>query len=163
MLFFRWSWTIIVICLIFAGGVGADSVYSWTDENGVRVFSDTPPDASVKDLTETEKIETDEAKEQQSKENYNRMVKQANQQSEEEFEAVQEKNARIKAEQQENKDHALKQKIDAEMQRLEAEIVKIQSRGLGPNFTQGMKDNLTNQVQEKMAELSASPEAYFNP
>ena len=37
----------------------------------------------------------------------------------------------------------------------------IRNRGLGPGFTQGMKDNLLKQLQDKLDLLTSDPEAYF--
>ena len=37
----------------------------------------------------------------------------------------------------------------------------VQNRGLGPDFTQGMKDNLLRELQERLDRLNSDPEAYF--
>ena len=156
MLFFRWSWIVIMI-LAFAVGAGAGAVYSWTDENGVRVFSDTPPADGAKDLVQTDKIVTDETENQKSKAAYNRMVEQAKRQAMETNEAAQEQKDRTAARRKAQENDAITEKRNAEMQRLRAEIAKIRARGLGPNFTQGMKDNMIKQIKEQMAALSNTP------
>ena len=60
------------------------------------------------------------------------------------------------------KDEALQERIQDEREKITAEMDKVQQRGLGPNFTQGMKDNLLKRWQDQLDRLNSDPEAYFS-
>jgi rhamnose utilization protein RhaD (predicted bifunctional aldolase and dehydrogenase) len=55
----------------------------------------------------------------------------------------------------------LENRVQAERQRIVAEMNDIQQRGLSSTFTQGMKDNLLKTQEEKLDALMSDPEAYF--
>lgn len=92
---------------------------------------------------------------------YDKMVKEATQEADE---YVQEKQKEIQEavdEGQSKQDAALDARIQAEQVRIEAEMDAIRNRGLGSGFSQGMKDDLLRQQQEKLDQLMSDPEAYF--
>ncbi len=45
--------------------------------------------------------------------------------------------------------------------RIAAEMDTVRERCLGPAFSQGMKDNLLRQLQDKLTQLMSNPQAYF--
>ena len=54
--------TVIVLYgLLVFSGTGLGQIYSWTDENGVKRYSNSRPEGDVKDLKVEEEIEYDEA------------------------------------------------------------------------------------------------------
>jgi hypothetical protein len=53
------------------------------------------------------------------------------------------------------------ERVQAEQKRIGAEMDAIRNRSLGSGFTQGMKDNLLQQQQDKLDGLKRDPEAYF--
>jgi Domain of unknown function (DUF4124) len=58
-----WFILIIGVSLICAS-VNAD-IYSWTDKNGVRHFSNTPPEEAMSDVSESGEIEYDAQKDRE--------------------------------------------------------------------------------------------------
>ena len=92
---------------------------------------------------------------------YDKMVEESVKEADE---YLQEKESRKKAadtQAQSMQDSAQSEKIQAEAQRIQAEMDAVSNRGLGPTFSQGMKDNLLKQLQDKLNQLTSDPEAYF--
>ena len=92
---------------------------------------------------------------------YDKMVEESVKEADE---YLQEKESRKKAadtQAQSMQDSAQSEKIQAEAQRIQAEMDAGSNRGLGPTFSQGMKDNLLKQLQDKLNQLTSDPEAYF--
>ena len=48
----KWLWCAASLCLIWAGTVYAESVYFWTDEDGVRHYSNTGIPRDVQEAEE---------------------------------------------------------------------------------------------------------------
>jgi rhamnose utilization protein RhaD (predicted bifunctional aldolase and dehydrogenase) len=92
---------------------------------------------------------------------YDKMVEEATREADE---YVQEK---LKAQQeaakesQSQQEAALDARIGAERERIEAEMDTVQGRGLSSTFTQGMKDNLLEQLHDQLNSLMSDPDAYF--
>ena len=86
-------------------------------------------------------------------------------------EATREADAYVEQKQQEQKqasenakaetDAALDERVQAERQRLQSEMETVQKRGLGPNFTEGMRANQIQELQNKLNQLTSDPQAYF--
>ena len=92
---------------------------------------------------------------------YNKMVEESVKEADE---YLQEKEGQKKVadeQAQSEQDSALSEKIQAEVSRIQAEMDMVSNRGLGPTFSQGMKDNLLEQLQNKLDRLTSDPEGYF--
>ncbi len=92
---------------------------------------------------------------------YDKMVDEATKEADE---YLQEKENEIKAteaEVQAQQDAALDERIRAEQERIKAEMDAVQGRGLSTTFSQGMKDNLLRQLQDKLDQLMSDPQAYL--
>ena len=92
---------------------------------------------------------------------YDKMVEEATQEADEYLQEKEDAKKAAEAEAQSQQDSALSEKIQAESQRINAEMDSVRQRGMGSGFTQGMKDNLLKQLQEKLDLLTSDPEAYF--
>lgn len=154
--------SLMLLCSLAA--VQAGSIYTWTDENGNKRFSDTPPPEGTENVTVVESSESPgsgSADTDSNRKAYDQMVKEAvgeGEQLSKEREAQDQAKAVEKKQQAEDE---LQSRIDAERQKLQGEIAAIQARGLSPTFSQGMKDNLIKEVQERISRLQQDPEAYF--
>ena len=93
---------------------------------------------------------------------YDKMVEEATREADEYLQEKQEQHKATAADRQATPDNTLEQRIRAERQRILTEMDTVRGRGLGPNFTQGMKDNLLQELQEKLGALMSDPEAYFS-
>ncbi len=92
---------------------------------------------------------------------YNKMVEEATREAEEYLQEKENAKKAAEAKAQSKKDAALSEKIEVESQRIIAEMDGIRQRGIGSGFSQGMKDNLLKQLQDKLDLLTSDPEAYF--
>ena len=93
---------------------------------------------------------------------YDKMVEEATREADA---YLQEKEARQQAAEEtsrERMDAALQARTEAERQRLLNEMDAVRRRGLGPNFTQGMKEYRLGELQQHLDRLANDPEAYFN-
>lgn len=92
---------------------------------------------------------------------YDQMVEEATREADEyvEEKLKEQQDAAEVIEQQ--KDAVVDERIQAERERLEAEMDKVRDRGLGPNFTGGVRDNLLQKLENKLNQLESDPLSYF--
>ena len=92
---------------------------------------------------------------------YNKMVEESVKEADEYLQETENRKKAADAQSQSMQDSALTERIQAEAQRIQTEMDAVSNRGLGPTFSQGMKDNLLQQLQDKRDRLTSDPEAYF--
>ena len=139
--------------MLFVPPAYADTIYIWTDENGVKHYSNSQPPEDVDQVNTIEGIQYDDTSDKQYREAYDRMVNDAAREADRHFEENAQKEAqRIEAERQKEQD-AYNQRIAAERARLLKEIEELKSRGYGPTFTKGMQDNQIRRIQEQLDQL----------
>lgn len=148
----------LLVWLMVSSPLVADSVYTWTDENGVRHFSNTglPDEAqdAVEHFEEIPSGPTPELNELSGDESVRE-----NPPEEEDVETSEEEAAAAGGKQQ--MDARLAARVEKERQRLEAEIKRIEGLAIGKSFTPGMKDAQIAPLKEQLALLEADPERYF--
>lgn len=152
----RWLIVILFTSLYVTGLLYAGSVYSWTDENGVRHYSNTglPNDVEAADVR-PEEAPSPQASAPNDISNTDTEPPEANPSEGETDQADPD------AEGEKRMDDRLAAKAEKEQQRLESEIKKIKGLSIGKSFTQGMKDARLRPLQEQLALLQADPERYF--
>ncbi len=153
-------WLAALVILSTTGVIHAQNVYEWTDENGVRHFSNTgaPPDVDAVGTT-AEKISPPAAQEQEAQE-----VQEAPSQPNEVLSDAPPSEpstptVREKAEQS-RREQAARQTED-ERQRLQDEISQIEQRSLSRTFTEGMREARLTPLKEQLALLDSDPDQYF--
>ena len=152
----RWLIAILFASVFVTGLLYAGSVYFWTDENGVRHYSNTgipddveaadgrpeedpaPQASESSDITDTDREPPDMPPPEGDTE-----------ETDPDAEGEKQMNDRLAA------------RAEKEKQRLESEIKKIKGLSIGKSFTQGMKDARIRPLQEQLALLQADPERYF--
>jgi hypothetical protein len=149
----------MVIVFIFAGltasGVQAE-IYSWTDENGVKNYSHTPPpDRSVPIKTAPEiksTATTDQEMEKINEENIDAIL--------EELEKEEQTSAPKPADSQ--KPTSRQNRIAAEREKLEEKIAWVEQ--LPPEaFTNSRsKQAIIGRYRYRMDQLDSNPDEYFN-
>ncbi len=141
---------VLTILLMTAGISLAGTIYIWTDENGVKKFSDQPPPEGVEAY---ETVEGEISKPDQGRRpGFERMVRDVERRNQEQN-AKAKTEAKSRAEEQKRKQKAEKNApLLAERARLKKQIADLQNRGLSSTFTKGMRDN---QIKERREQIEA--------
>ena len=132
----------------------AGTIYYWTDENGVRHFSNQGSPEDAEEIGKKPEIIRPEQQASGNQQNRSQGEEPKPENAGTDEATVDEK--RHQAEQEQ-----LSQQIDQERTRLQAEIDRIDGFAIGVSFTQGMKDNLMQPYREQLDLLNADPEKYF--
>ncbi len=150
-------WLAALIILFSTGMLNAQNVYEWTDENGVRHFSNTGAPADVDEVdTTAEKVTPPAVEEQEAQEaagEENEVLSNAPP-SGSPSQTVRERAEEAQREQ-------VAKRAEDERQRLQNEISQIEQRGLSRTFTEGMRANQLQPLREQLALLDADPVQYF--
>lgn len=148
----RTTMAIFVLMLMLAGPLAADRIYIWTDENGVKRFSDAlPDDVQAYETAESATIRNPTSgTDEKGRPGLNKMledVEEENRQTDARKEA--EESRRVDA--QAAKAKAEKDaKAAGERARIQKQIDALNNRALSPTFTQGMRDNQIEALQKQM-------------
>ncbi len=153
-------WFMGLLFFLIAGMVQAGTVYYWTDENGVRHFSNTGPPQDAQDVgTKAETVtapdvaaEPEEAPPTANEQNQAPPDPQQNQEGSsptvrDQFEAA--------------RQERLARQAEDERRRLQNEIREVEQRGLSRTFTEGMRSARLAPLREQLALLDADPDQYF--
>lgn len=92
---------------------------------------------------------------------YDKMVQESTREADEYLQEKEDERNKAVAEAQAQQNEALDERVQAEQARIQAEMATVEGRGMSATFTQGMKDNLLQQLQDKLDLLASDPEAYF--
>jgi hypothetical protein len=92
---------------------------------------------------------------------YDKMVEEATREADEYVQEKQKAHQEAAEESHSQQASALDERVNAERERIEGEMDAVQGRGLSSTFTQGMKDNLLQELQDKLNSLMSDPVAYF--
>ena len=156
----KWIFAIMLLSLMFTGQLLAGSVYFWTDENGVRHYSNTgiPDEVREADVRPEEVSPTPSAEQSSTDDADTNKDATPNEPSEGEPD---EAGGGTPGSAGEEDDERLAEKVGQERARLEAEIKRIKGRAMSKTFTQGMRDAQLRPLEEQLALLNADPKRYF--
>ena len=155
----------LAIGLLLAPIVSADSIYTWTDENGVQRFSNDPP-SGVENYQriESQGIRPDSPEaDDKRRSSYDQMVQQAlhdTQQMEQQGKA--EEAARA-AEEKRLAEQRRQAEIQSERNRLLQQIEAIKNRAVSPTFPMGMKQAQIDKIQKQIDALEKKPDTGPTP
>jgi chromosome segregation ATPase len=155
---------ISLLVLLFITDLNADNIYSWTDENGVRQYSNTAPGNDAKDVEIIKEIphtQDDEKKSGQDANELDRVLDELEAENKAAKIEREEKEKEIEAEKNKAAQDKLNKKIQAEREHLQNEIKRIEQLALGGTFSIAMKKAKIKEYQEKIDLLERSPEEYF--
>ena len=152
----RWLSVILFASVFVTGQLYAGSVYYWTDENGVRHYSNT----GIPDGVEAADVRPEEAPSPQAPETSD-ISDTDNEPPDTPPSEDDAEQADPDGEGETRMDDRLAARAEKEEQRLESEIKKIKDLSIGKSFTQGMKDARIRPLQEQLALLQADPQRYF--
>lgn len=97
----------------------------------------------------------------EQKQAYDKMVEEATREADDYIEQKQREQRQAADAVQTRQSADLDTRVQAERDRIEGEMDTVRERGLGPNYTEGMRENQLRLLQEKLDQLISDPEAYF--
>ena len=155
-------YTIVFICFLSSQAY-AGKIYSWTDENGVKQYSNTQPGEGAGDIEIMDEKPGDPRYSDKNMERQKLIndLKARNKAAEKERKAEEEKQDAKKAEERSQARKEMDPKIQAEKNRLIEEIKMYEQRAVGPNFSLALKNSIIKKLKDKLALLETSPEKYF--
>jgi uncharacterized membrane protein len=142
--------TVTLMVLLLSIPAFGDTIYIWTDKNGVKRFSDQPPT----DVEEFETVQGEKAgAEDENREGLQQMFNQVEQENREADQRRAEQEAARKAEAERKAEAQKEAKSKAERDRLQQQIDALNKRALSSTFTQGMRDNQIKELQKQIDAL----------
>jgi len=156
---------IFVLTFLCVSVLTAD-VYIWTDENGVKHYSDHPPenvdDYEVQKGSQPNRNNVDVDSQQAEEENKD--VQEFIQQADENFEKQQQEEKRRAEEAEENRPPTEEEKIAAEKEKLEMKIAELEEQPLEYFGSQRNKIARIGFYRYRLEALLQDPDKYFkNP
>jgi hypothetical protein len=141
---------------LFSSTVTAGTIFTWTDADGVKRYSNSQPPEDADNVQTIEEIQYEQRGDDQSRREFDRMAEESGEDADRHFEEQARKKEQA-AEAQRQRQLEKKSQEDTEKRaNLQKQIEEIQARGLGPNFSAGQRDHLIRQVQEKIDALENS-------
>ena len=151
------SIAVLIIIFASAGPLFADSVYFWTDENGVRHYSNTGVPEGVDEANvrpEEKSPDQPAASDEESEADVDKDSPSQPPKDGDPEEAA-------SGEGKEEVDERLAARAEKERRRLEREIKKIKAVPVSRTNSQGRKDARIKALEEQLALLEADPKRYF--
>ncbi len=154
----KWIGASLVLVMMAAGPLLADSVYFWTDEAGVRHYSNTGIPPGVQESSERPEEFSPAPSPESNDASGNDS---ASKPSPDTWSGDTPEEKEAAADSTKKMDKRLAARVEKERARLGAEIKRIQNLSIGNSFTPGMKDAMVKPLEEQLALLNADPERYF--
>jgi len=163
----RFSMILFVIIFVFLplSDLYGGTIYSWTDENGIKKYSNTAPEEGVEHLEVIEEIpisETGDSGINVDEEELSHVIREL--EVENRISELRTEQQSIKTEEEKNKiaDDPFNEKIWTEKKRLQGEIDRIKKLAVGRSLSLARKNAMIKQFQDKLDLLEGSPEEYFS-
>jgi Domain of unknown function (DUF4124) len=148
----------VLITLILTVSTGfSDTLYKWIDAQGVQRFSNHPPPPDVKTYETIEGAPKSPAGDDQ-REEFKRMMQQVEKENRRNDAEARQREIERAKEDKRNAAIDRKARIQARCRRLQRRIDEIKKRGLGPNFTPGMRKAQIDQIQKQIDALEKTVE-----
>ena len=155
---------LVLTFMITVWGIAAlmAEVYTWTDENGVKHFSDQPPaDANVaKPAFPT--YEYDEAADKQRTETDSKELQKVIKSIDEDHEKAQQEEKRRQEEAEANRPPSMEEKVAAEREKLNQKIAELEAKPLEFFGSQRNKIQTIGYYHYRLEDLAKDPEKYFS-
>lgn len=147
-----WRYLLVLMAvLLLASHTPAGTIYIWTDADGVKHFSDTPPPQGVEDYDTAQGVIGDSGSDQ--REGFQQMMKEVEQEN---IQADQEKGTRKAAQAAAEKEQEAaeqQKRIQAERDRLQKKIDELNNRALSPTFSEGMRQAQIDAILKEMENI----------
>ncbi len=143
---------ILLVLIMTVAPAFAGTIYIWTDKDGVKRFSDRPPEG-VQDYETVAGSKSKSSEGEGRREGLEKMLREEEAQQAEDQAKEKEAEAIRKAEEERK---ARDQKTAAtreERERLEQKIEALRKRALSPTFTEGMRQYQIDEIQKQIDSL----------
>lgn len=156
-----WILAVLTFCCISA--VNAE-IYIWTDKNGIKHYSDHPPQNqdNYEIQVESQTYRHDEAADKKRTETENRQLQGLIEEIDKSYEAEQQEQKLKAAEAQKNRPPTRDEKIAAEREKLEQKISKLEEQPLEYFGSQKNKRVRIGYYRYRLEALLEDPDKYFN-
>jgi cell division protein FtsN len=155
--------SILAVWIFISGPVAmAGTIYTWTDADGVKRFSNFQPPEGTENVETIEEVQTDQSGIDRARQEYDQMVKKADQEADRQIEAEAREKAKEAETERNRKKAQLNQQMEKEREKLQKQIEALRNRGLSRTFSDGQRASLIEKIQEKIDRMESDPEAYFN-
>ena len=152
--------TLLFISLLWVCPAGA-KIYTWTDENGIKHFSNEPP-ADDKDVKVVgPEYQYDEAADQERIETEQEKTQKLIREIDESYEQQQQEKQRQAEEAEQNRPPTKEEKINAEREKLEAIIRDLEAKPLEYFGSQRNKIRRLGYYRYRLEALMDDPDKYF--
>jgi hypothetical protein len=153
--------SLTALCFLFGSTVSAGTIYTWTDADGVKRYSNSQPPEDEENVKTIREIRYDQQGDDKQRQEFDQMVEQASQSADRHFKEQDEKKAQAAEAERKQQLQARAERMAQERAELQKAIDLLERRGLSPTFSLGMKENLIRQVQDKINQLETNPDQYF--
>ena len=148
----------VVFALLCFSTVDAE-IFSWTDENGVKHYSNAPPTDIDEVQVEFKEYKTNKSAAQDSSETQDEGLEELLRDIEKD--ERKEKAAQQRRKSAQNQQQTLKQRIENEKSRLTEKIAELEEKPLDYFGSQRNKISRIGYYKYKLEELNENPEKYF--
>jgi flagellar biosynthesis GTPase FlhF len=136
-------------------------VYTWTDENGVKHFSDRQPAEARGAKPAFQAYEYDEAADRQRTQSDAKAVQKAVKDINQEYAAAEQEKQRQEEEAEENRPPTMEERVEDERTKLKLKIAELESLPLDHFGSQQNKIRSIGYYKYRLADLEKDPEKYF--
>ena len=150
--------------LLFVSDLNAGSIYTWTDENGVKHYSNEEPSEDQKDVKVINEIphsQMDTEKLRQNSEKLEQVIEEREAEKKAAEIGKEQKIKKIEAGKKKTAKDTLNKKVLLEKERLQNEIRRIEQLAIGGPYSIALKKSKIKEYQDKLDLLERSPEEYF--
>ena len=155
---------LLLAFIITVGGGGAlkAEVYTWTDENGVKHFSDQPPGDAKGAKPAFPSYEYDEAADRQRTETDSKELKKIVTDIDENYEKEQQEKKHRQEEAETNRPPTMEERVAAEREKLNQKIAELEAQPLEFFGSQRNKIQTIGYYNYRLEDLAKDPEKYFS-
>ena len=137
-------------------------VYTWTDENGVKHFSDGPPADAKGAKPAFQEYEYDEAADRQRTESDRKEIQKVARDINQEYAASEQEKRRQEEEAEANKPPTMEERVEDERTKLNLKIAELESLPLEHFGSQQNKIRSIGYYKYRLEDLNKDPEKYFS-
>jgi hypothetical protein len=136
-------------------------VYTWTDENGVKHFSDQPPADAKGAKPAFSTYEYDEAADRQRTESDKKELQKVVKNIDEDYERAQQEDRQRQEEEEATKPPTMEEKVEVERDKLLKKIAELESLPVEYFGSQRNKIRTLGYYHYRLEDLGKDPEKYF--
>jgi len=146
---------------VFGAAAPNAEVYSWTDEKGVKHFSDRPPADAKGAKPAFSEYEYDEAADKKRTETESQELEKVVKTIDEEHEKAEQEERQRQEEAEENRPPTMEEKVVAEREKLEQKIAALEAQPLESFGSQRNKILTIGYYKYRLEDLAKDPDKYF--